>query len=178
LTAGDPLWRRPALGAAVILALLSLLMVAPGLAPGRTLSASDLLRRVAPWRAEVPAGVPAFGSNSELFDSVLQFQPFLETTRSALPDVPLWNPYAMGGRPYVGNAQSAVFSLFSVPAYILPFWRSLAVIAAFKLFVAAFGTYLLGRALGMRFGGALLAGTVFGFSLWMVTWVAWPTVSV
>ena len=30
--------------------------------------------------------------------------------------------------------------------------------AVLKLLVAAFGTYLLGRALGMRFGGALLAG--------------------
>jgi Bacterial membrane protein YfhO len=60
----------------------------------------------------------------------------------------------------------------------LPLWRALALIAALKIFVAAFGMFLLGRALGMRFGGALLAGTVFGFSLWMVTWVSWPTVSV
>lgn len=30
----------------------------------------------------------------------------------------------------------------------------------------------------MRFGGAALAGTVFGFSLWMVTWVSWPLASV
>jgi hypothetical protein len=170
--------RRPALAASIVFACLSLLMVSPGLAPGRTLSASDMLRRVAPWDAQVPASVPPFGSNSELADSVLQFQPYLETTRASLPDIPLWNPYLMGGRPYVGNAQSAVFSLFSVPAYVLPFWHSLALIAALKLFVAALGTYLLGRALGMRFGGGLLAGTVFGFSLWMVAWVSWPLSSV
>ena len=153
-------------------------MFSPGLVPGRVLSASDMLRRIPPWDAQVPASVPPFGSNSEIFDSVIQFQPYLETTRSTLPDIPLWNPYLMGGRPYVGNSQSAVFSIFSAPAYVLPFWHSLALIAAFKLFVAAFGTYLLGRALGMRFGGALLAGTVFGFSLWMVAWVSWPLSSV
>jgi hypothetical protein len=170
--------RRPTLVASIVFACLSLLMVSPGLAPGRCLSASDVLRRVAPWDAQVPASVPAFGSNSELSDSAVQFQPFLQTTRSTLPDIPLWNPYVMGGRPYVGNSQSAVFSLFSLPAYVLPFWDALALIAAFKLFVAALGTYLLGRALGMRFGGALLAGSVFGFSLWMVAWLSWPLSSV
>ena len=43
-----------------------------------------------------------------------------------------------------------------------------------KLWVAAFGTYLLGRALGMRFGGALLAGIVFALNLKMVTWLSYP----
>src|ERR1019366_8156079 len=50
---------------------------------------------------------------------------------------PLWNPYIMGGRPFLANSESAVFSPFSVPAYVLPFWKSLAFIAALKLFVAA-----------------------------------------
>ena len=43
-----------------------------------------------------------------------------------------------------------------------------------KLWVAAFGTYLLGRSLGMRFGGALLAGIVFALNLKMVTWLLYP----
>ena len=30
----------------------------------------------------------------------------------------------------------------------------------------------------MRFGGALMCGLVFGFSLWSVTWVSWTTMSV
>ena len=80
----------------------------------------------------------------------------------------------MAGRPFLANAQSAVFSPFSVPAYVLPFWRSLAVIAALKLLVGALGAYLLGRALGMRREGALVAGVVFGFSLWAVCWLSWP----
>ena len=42
------------------------------------------------------------------------------------PDIPLWDPYIMGGRPFQANSQSAVFSPFSVPAYVLPFWKSLA----------------------------------------------------
>jgi hypothetical protein len=153
-------------------------MFAPAMAPGQALSVSDYLWTATPWESTRPADVPPLGSNREQTDSVTMFQPFLQHTRAALPDIPLWNPYAMGGRPFHGNSQSATVSPFSFPAYVLPFWDSLAVMAALKLFVAAFGTFLLGRLFGMRFGGALLAGLVFGFSLWCVTWVSWTTMGV
>ncbi len=169
---------RPALAAAAIYAVLSVLMFAQGLAPGHTLSSSDYLWSAAPWTAAVPPGVRPGGSNSLLNDSVVQFQPFLLYSRSVLPHVPLWNPYIGSGRPFLADAQSAVFSPFNLPAYVLPFWRSLAIIAALKLFVAAFGSYLLGRGLGMRFGGALLVGVVFGFGQFIVAWVSWPQSSV
>ena len=120
--------------------------------------------------------VPVLGSNREQIDAASVPAPLVVTKRT-LPDVPLWNPYIMGGRPFLANPQSAVFSPFSVPAYVLACGPP-GVMAALKLFVAAFGTFLLGRALGMRLGGALLAGLVFGFSLWSVSWVSWPTMSV
>jgi hypothetical protein len=174
----DLIARRPVAVAALLYAVLALAMFAPGLAPGRTLSPSDYLWTAVPWQAERPAGVPGLGSNQEEADAATQFQPGLETTRRALPDVPLWDPYILSGRSFLGDPQSAVFSPFSVPSYVLPFWDSLAVAAALKLFVAAFGAFMLGRALGMRFGGALMSGLVFGFSLWAVTWVSWPHMSV
>lgn len=158
--------------------LLSLLMFAPGLVPGRVMSASDLLWSATPWQPESPPGVKPLGSNHDQADSVQVFAPFLEATRERLPDVPLWNPSLMGGRPYLADMQSAVFSPFNVPGYLMSPERAAALSAALKLFVAAFGMFLLARALGMRFGGALAAGVVFGLSLWMVTWVTWPTVSV
>jgi Bacterial membrane protein YfhO len=170
--------RRPTLAAAVFFVLLSLLMFAPGLVPGRVMSASDLLWSATPWQPESPPGVKPLGSNHDQADSVQVFAPFLEATRERLPDVPLWNPSLMGGRPYLADMQSAVFSPFNVPGYLMSPERAAALSAALKLFVAAFGMFLLARALGMRFGGALAAGVVFGLSLWMVTWVTWPTVSV
>lgn len=153
-------------------------MVGPGLLPGRTLSSSDYLWTAAPWHAIAPSDVRRGGANYELGDTVAQFQPFLRYTRASLPQVPLWNPYVMGGRPFLADAQSAVFSPFNIPAYILPFWFSLGVVAALKLFAAAFGSFLLGRALGMRFGGAMLAGIVFAFGTFFIVWLAWPLTSV
>jgi hypothetical protein len=172
-------WRgHPALAAAVIYAVLSLVMVGQGLLPGRTLSSSDGLWTMAPFTSSTPDGVRPLGSNFETADSVAVFQPFYEYTRAALPDVPLWNPHLMAGRPYLADAQSAIFSPFSAPAYVLPFWKSLAVIGLLRLFVAAFGMYLFARALGMRFGGALLSGIVFAFGTFFVVWLAWPLTNV
>ena len=141
--------------------------------PGKTLSASDYLWNNPPWQATRPASVVGIGSNFELADQPLVFQPFLQYTRDVLPHVPLWNPHISGGRPYLANNQSAVFSLFNIPAYILPFWSALAVIAAIKLFVAALGAYALARRLGLRFGGALLAGLVFAFGTFFILLLGW-----
>ena len=184
-SSGSPGARTPACGswqhvtaAALIYTVLALIMVGQGLLPGRALSGSDYLWSHAPFRATAPPGVQAFGTNFELADAALVFEPFLLHTRASLPDVPLWNPHLMTGRPFLGNAQSAVFSPFSLPTYILPFWKSLAVVAFLKIVVAGLGTYLFGRAIGMRFAGAVVAGIVFSCGLFFVAWLAWPLSSV
>jgi hypothetical protein len=166
--------RHPAAAAALIYAVLGLVLYAPALLPGHSLSASDYLWSAAPWSSERPADVPFLGSNFELVDAATQSQPWLQYTRERLPGVPLWNPYISMGRPHFSNGQSAVLSPFSLPTYVLPFWWSLGVMCLMKVFTAAFGTYLLGRSLGMRFPGALLAGLVFAFSLYFLVWVSWP----
>ena len=150
--------RRPSLAAAALYAVLALLFVAPALVPGRTLASTDLLWSITPWTADRPDGVRDLGANWEMADSVAQFQPFLAYTRERLPDIPLWNPYIEGGRPFNANMQSAIFSPFSWPAYLLPFWWSLGLIGALKLWVPAFGMFLLARRLGQSVGASLLGG--------------------
>ena len=175
-------WRalaaRPTLTAALLYALLSLAFISPSLLPGRTLSASDYLWSGAPWTAAKPDGVAALGSNYEQADAVLQFQPFIGYARAQLLDVPLWNPHVMAGRPFVANMQSALFSPFTWPSLILPFWWSLGIAAALKLFCAAFGAFLLARALAVRWPGAFLTGIVYAFGLYFVVWLSWPLSSV
>lgn len=169
---------RPVLTAALIYAVLSVLMVGQGLLPGRTLSSSDGLLSSVPWQSSKPASVPGLGTNFELADASEVFQPMFRYTRSQLPSIPLWNPFLGAGRPLLANGQSAVFSPFTVPSYVLPFWNSLAVAAILKLFIGALGMFLFARALGMRFGGALLSGVVFAYGTFFVIWLAWPLTSV
>jgi hypothetical protein len=170
--------RHPAAAAALVYAVLAVVLYAPALVPGHTLSASDYLWTAAPWASERPADIRAFGSNYELVDSAVQFQPWFEYTRERLPDVPLWNPQIGLGRPFLANAQSAPLSPFSWPAYVLPFWWSLGLIGVLKAFASAFGTYLLARALGGRFAGSLLAGLVYAFCLYLLVWESWPQTNV
>src|SRR4051794_1900164 len=73
----------------------------PGLATRSYAVRSDYLWTAAPWAAERPADVRGFGSNYELVDSAVQFQPWLEYTRDRLPDVPLWNTSVATGRPFL-----------------------------------------------------------------------------
>ena len=176
---------RPFLVAFLAYLGLAVLFFWPGLVPGHTVSAADYLWNAAPWTSSVPSGVPihnlhprVIGSNPQLVDAITLFEPFMQYTASQLPHIPLWNPYIMGGAPYLADMQSAVFSPFSLPAYVLPFWWSLGVIATLKVLVAAMGAYSLGRILGMRQGGAFLCGLVFGFGLFMVAWIPWPLTNV
>jgi hypothetical protein len=183
--AGPLNWLRahPALAALLLYGLLSVAFFSPGLLPGHTTSGSDYLWSAAPWNTSTPAGVPTkfsrtcqctlSASNPELVDPTTVFEPFLQYNGNHFPDVPLWDPQIMGGRPYLANMQSAVYSPFSLPAYVLPFWRSLTVIAILKVLVAAMGAYLLGRALRMGFAGAFLTGAVYGFGLFLVVWLPW-----
>ena len=169
---------HPTLGAAVIYAVLSVLMVGQGLLPGRALSASDYLYSAVPWAGSAPPGVSGLGTNFELTDSAVQFQPFFRYTRASLPTVPLWNPHIMAGRPYLGDAQSQVLSPFALAGDAVPYWKSFAVMAMLKLFVAALGMFLLARALALSWAGAMVSGLVFAFGTFFVIWLAWPLTSV
>ena len=173
------MWLRghPALASALVYAVLSLAMFAPGLAPGRTLSASDFLFSAAPWASDRPAGIAYQGSNPRQSDSPKLFEPFLSHSRATLPHVPLGTRTSWPDAPTWGTHRR-LSSPGSACLVRAPFWRWLALIAALKLFVAALGTFLLARELGMRFAGALTAGLGFAFSLWTVAWVPWPEASV
>jgi Bacterial membrane protein YfhO len=168
---------RPVLSAALVYATLALIFVGPGLLPGRVLSSSDSYWFQVPWVYDIPAGLER-PANPEIDDAPSVLHTFVRHAKSELPHVPLWNPHIMAGRPFLADMQSQVLSPFSVPAYAMPFYESLAITTALKLFLACFGAFLLGRALGMRFAGSLMAGTVFGFNLWLVTWLVYPHASV
>ncbi|MET0836633.1 MAG: YfhO family protein [Thermoleophilaceae bacterium] len=169
--------RRPVLAAALIYALLALIFVGPGLMPGRVLSSSDSYWFQVPWAYDIPDGLER-PANPEIDDAPSVLHTFVRHAKAELPGLALWNPHIMAGRPFLADMQSQVLSPFSLPAYALPFYESLSITTALKLFLACLGAFLLARSLGMRFEGSLLAGTVFGFNLWLVTWLVYPHASV
>ncbi len=86
--------------------------------------------------------------------------------------LPLWNPYVLGGIPFLGDPQTATLYPFTF-LLLLPIGLD----ATFKLsallhvWVATCGMYLLCRALGANRWGAALGGYAFGFSPQIVMFV-------
>jgi len=103
--------------------------------------------------------------NPLLTDPVTQFIPWLEFNRTELAQgrVPLWNPLNGCGAPHLANYQSAVFSPFSLPFYVLGLKPALLISAAARLFLIAFGAYLFLRRLHLSHWAAWSGGAVFAY---------------
>ena len=137
---------------------------------------ADILQQSAVFNLGDPSYRPLNPGSS---DVVRQFDPWFQYGRDALHSghLPLWNPYNGAGAPQLGNTQSAIFSPFSLPYWVLPFRAALAVAAFLKLVAAGFFTWLFLRMLRVSFGGALVGATAFMFCAFSVLWLSWPVSS-
>ena len=134
------------------------------------------IHTLTPWMQ----GTPVDHLDVLYADSALQFLPWrdlmLESMRGG--EIPLWNPYTLGGIPFLANSQSAplypvhwMFSLTGLNA------ESLLIFSAWlHLFIAGLGMFYLCRALGGSLLGGVLGGSAFALSAFMVSWVPLPSV--
>jgi hypothetical protein len=163
---------HPTLSAALLLALLVLVYLWPVLLGGRVFSPDAVLYKLAPWQPYQPSDVASF-ENYLLADVPLVVRPWHELMRELLRSgtFPAWDPHVLTGISFFSNPQAGLFSPFSLPLWILPFTYAFGVVAALKLWAAAFGTYLLARELRLSFLPGLLAGVAFGFCSMNIMWL-------
>jgi hypothetical protein len=170
---------RPVVSASALFALVCIAYLYPVLLGGRVLSPATLLFDVVPWT--VFKGPLELGEyNQILGDHPTAFHPWLDFAREHVRQghLPLWNPYALGGTPFAGNAQAALFSPFTLPVYLLPLDYAFGVQAALRLGVAALGAYLLARELKLGFWPAVVTGLSYGFAPFFILWLSHPHTSV
>jgi len=140
---------------------------------------SDGLFAPADITASIPLlrepGGPEKAKNPIGSDVVLQILPFLEFNKRELAAgrIPLWNPYAAGGAPHLANYQSALFSLWTVPFYLVSLRTALIVSCFLKLFASGFLTYLFLRRIGLSLWTAVSGGVLFMFSGNQTLWLHW-----
>lgn len=163
---------HPHLSAALLLALPVLVYLWPVLLGGEVFSATASMYKLAPWQPYRPADILSY-ENYLLADVPLAIYPWREYARELIHagTFPAWNPHILSGVPFFSNPQVGLFSLFSLPIWVLPLDYGLGVSAALKLWAAAFGTYLLVRELRLGFLPGLLAGVSFGFCSLLVVWL-------
>lgn len=189
-------WRRLAPGgvaspwSALALSALPLAFVSGAYLPGKTLAPTPMLAGVPPWTAPERTAAIAAGSspvNPLLLDPVSQFLPWRQAARSDL----LLNPSAGGGSALLANGQSAVLYPTEVLARWLPPFRAVGFSQAARLLVAAWGMFLLARALAASEVAALAAAVAWtgaGFvQLWRLhphslvaatlPWIVWAAVA-
>lgn len=145
---------------------------------GKVLSPGDVVYTTASFsHARSSDDEPA---NRLLMDPVLQFQPWLEFTRSELHAgrLPLWNPLAGCGAPHLANGQSAVFDPFHPIAYLGRLPDALAWMAWARLMVAGSGMFLLARSWGLSPLGRWLSGMSYPFCGFLIVWLLYPVTSV
>src|SRR2546423_495291 len=170
---------RLAVGAALLAAAAALFLKAwlPVITGDRVLIGVDFLAACClPWAAEHPARA----SNQLTVDPVLQFLPNQVVAADALRHgrLPLWNPYALSGKPLLPDDVPAPFSLFNLLA--LPFAPAtgLSLAMLVKLWAGGLGMAVFLRLLGARAPATVLGGVAYAASSFMIVWLAWPQTGV
>ncbi len=114
--------------------------------------------------------------NRLLSDPVTEMVPWLLFNRDELRAgrVPLWDDRNAAGQPHLANYQSAVFSPFSVPFYLLDLKPALLVSAFLKLGALGLFTFLFLDLLGLGSLACLIGAAAFTFSGHNVLLLAYP----
>ncbi len=129
----------------------------------RTMLPADNLFQWPPWQASAADFDATVPHNALIGDLIIQnyaWKSFvLESLRGG--EIPLWNPYLFAGAPFLANGQHAALYPFSVLFLALPLAKAYGWFALSQVWLAGVSMYIFGRILGMRRGGAALAGFVY-----------------
>lgn len=170
--------RRSDTAAILFFLLLALLFFAPVLFGNATLLPFDNLYRFPPWNAFAAQNGVTQPYNPLVDDLVLENyawkQFILESLR--VGELPLWNPYILAGQPFLAAGQNATLYPLGVVFYILPLTRAFGVFTALHFWLAACSMYFLARVLGLRTFAAIISGTIYAFSGFMVVSTVFPMV--
>ena len=165
--------RVQAAAAAGVVLVVALALLWPALAGGRVLVAADFFGSWWGWSGTAPAGQAVH--NPELSDNVLYYYPSWMQVRRSLASgewPPLWNPWILGGTPFLANGESGLFSPLNALLYVLPVDRAFGATVLLQLVLAGTFMYLLLRELPLPFAPALLGAVAFALNGFFLAWLA------
>ena len=88
--------------------------------------------------------------------------------------IPLWNPYVLGGQPFVGNPQMAVFYPNTLLLYLMPAWAALSLLLGIHLFLCAAFLFAYLRRWTESDVSALAGGLIYAGSACLVARMQFP----
>lgn len=82
--------------------------------------------------------------------------------------LPLWNPYAFGGIPLLGDGQTAIFYPPNWIFWLLPPAHAFGIVVLLQYSIAGMGSFLYARALGLSRLAACVAALAFMFNGYLI----------
>ncbi|MBO0868064.1 MAG: hypothetical protein J2P15_05820, partial [Micromonosporaceae bacterium] len=89
-------------------------------------------------------------------------------------DSPQWNPYISGGVPLGATVNYALYDPLTLPYYLLPGWLAPGYEKLLEILCAIVGGFLFLRRIRLGRPAALLGGTIYAGTAFMVVWTNWP----
>ncbi len=160
-----------------IIWLLALLYLAPSLFFNKVPLPVDVLLLEPPWKAHV-AEFPWFHkAYNPVLDVLEEYYPWREFGRKWLHAgrLPLWNPLAFCGAPFLANGQSALAYPFSWLFALVQHPLAYGLFLFLHLGLAGSFAYLLPIILGRSRTSALVTGLIFAFAGFFMAWLEYFT---
>lgn len=159
--------------AAAALGLLALMLLWRPVLRGEVFLPLDALLHLQPWRYSYER-VPV--NNPDNLDPIRQTYPRRLITNAAVRQGawPLWNPSILTGTPLLNDGQLAFFYPLSLLFLLAPLPQAFGLYVLLHLVLAGLGAYACARRLSLERGPALLAGAVYMFNGYLLTWLQLP----
>lgn len=134
---------------------------------------TDLLEGFAPWDEVPPDAEVTNPLVSDLVDSSLPDRR-VAVDRLRAGDLPMWQPYANGGRPLAALPNLGLLSPLNWPYLVLPLWYAPAVVQLLTLLVSLAGGLAWLRRVGVGWLAATLGAVTWTFSGFAVVYAGFP----
>jgi hypothetical protein len=161
-----------------VLLVLTLVVYAPALFAGKVLLPADTVLLMRPWGAHAQEKFPDFHfAQNQMHGPIFEYYSWRHYARERIlaGEVPLWNPYELGGNVLLGNSQSAVLyppnillTLFSLPTGIN-------LVTALHTFLTGLFMFLLLRRLKLKQPAALTGALTWMFCGLLTVWTEFQT---
>ena len=161
---------------ALLLIVLAVAFFGRAVFTGRVLLPLDVLLVMVPWKFQAHQFPWFHIAQNAMVDPIQQYYPWRHFAVESLRQgtIPLWNPHAFCGTPFVANLQSAVFYPPNVLFLLMPV--GLGFTATVVLHCALAGLFMFGflRALGLARAASLVGAVAFMFNGALVAWAEYP----
>jgi hypothetical protein len=138
--------------------------------------------KVVPFPSEMVLQFPAWATPqsgwhySDIGDLATAFYPFRAIASKSVRSgtLPLWNPYFLGGAPFLANAQSALFYPPNFLYYVLSLPTAWTLCLMLRVFLAGMFMTLFVRSIGASKAGAIFSAIVFSLCGFTTAWQGEP----